>query len=1163
MQTLDPLAVPLSGRQLIEASAGTGKTYTLATLYLRHVLAGRSVREILVVTFTVAATEELRERIRSRLAEALEALAGRDDPATRDPVVDALVGALDDPDASGRWLTNELTCVDEAAIFTIHGFCQRMLSEHAFESGALFDTEFVTSGRELLLAVAEDWWRRTFYPASPGLAAMAATLWGDPHGLVQAIERFIAIPELRIQPRPDPAGCDGASFRAAWQRFCDSWGQDAPALCEQLRSSKALGRAQTAYKLQRLEPLLSAIEVFVTEPPDDYGLPADFHLLAQSTLDAAVSAAKRSKGMSAPAHAAFEHAEALLRLCEARRHLLLIEAIEGLRTALPLHKQSIGKLAFDDLLSGLAASLRGHGGKDFARRIAARYPVAMIDEFQDTDAQQWAIFDAIYPADGGDALTLIGDPKQAIYSFRGADIYTYIAAKRATHAGNRYTLGRNWRSAKQLVDAVNALFDSAADPFLHRGEIDFEPVVAAGKADEAGLSLTVPQAPFTVWWLDRGEQDAINKTSGRVLAAQAGARGITALLADAGARIGERPLQPADIAVLVRTHAEGVLVQDALRQRRVASVLVSRESVFASEEAVWLDAILTAVAEPGDEAVARGALATPLMGYDASHIDRLNHDEQSLDRLVDTLQQLHVSWRDHGFMAMFQRWIAQFDVGARLARLGDGERRLTNLAQLAELIQAMSREAPGIDALLRAYRTRMAEPDIDSEAEQLRLESDEARVRIVTIHKSKGLEYGIVVLPFLWACRDVDSREPLLVHDPAGGRLLDLAVDADNLARARRERLAEDLRLAYVALTRARHACYLLWGGFKDAHNTALAWLLDGGDTAPAAYKDLSDDALRRQWQPCIDAAAGALALVDAPSGEVDYRPQTGPTPRLSVHTPRAPVRQRWRLTSYSGLIEDLPAADTRPDHGTVAEDSGEVLSDVPLDPVMAFPRGPAAGTCLHSIFETLDFPTATGMQLTGTIITALRAAGIGEDWASAAQTLIQRTLDTPLTAEGLRLRDIPAGDRLNEMEFHLRVDRLVAAQLEQRMRRGGLWADGGPSLDFTPFSGQIRGFIDLILRWRGRYYVVDYKSNWLGPSPTDYAPAGLLQAVAEHRYDLQYLLYTRAVHRFLMQRLPGYDYERDFGGVLYLFLRGLNPEHGPQYGVHAVKPDPYCIMDA
>ena len=1178
---LNLAAIRLTGLHLIEASAGTGKTFAISNLVLRMILAdGLGIDRILVLTFTTAATEELRERIGRRLREALAVIDGA--PKKPDDVLAGLLADADPEQARIR-LAEAITAMDQAAIHTIHGFCHRVLGDNAFETGAGFDNEMIQDESDLRRTAAEDLWRRRMGEADAEAAAWLLANWPQgPAGLLETLRPHLGPGELCLLPEPDDAGADPiASLRAWRERLLGQWPAarrdiealliDSEVLNRQSYSGSAVGKA-----LAGLDALAAAL------PPE---LPEKFELL---TPDKLTRSAK--KGKTPPAHALFDLCGELdpadyagqMRL---RRACFLARARNELVQALAEAKEARRVLYFDDLLSRTAAALEGPGGAALAARLRAQYPRALIDEFQDTDPLQYRIFRRVY--DGHDAcgLFLIGDPKQAIYAFRGADIFTYMGARRHVvgqgadaAAGELWTLDTNWRSASALVRAVNGLFERAHKPFVYDADIPFEPVRSGPKADDEPLVVndaTPPALEFR--WLPAVPELCVKtgawlKANAAIDLAAADCADQVAALIAAGAtgraRIGARPLAARDIAVLVRKHREGAAVRQALVARGIASVSIGQESVFASDEAAELSQLLAALADGAGEAAIRTALATRLLGWSASRIAALEIDEVGWDALLGRFDDYRRCWREQGFLTALWRLLHGDGVITRLRRLADGERRLTNLLHLAELAQLAAASHPGIDNLLRWLEHQRAETGGTGEETLLRLESDAELVRIVTLHKSKGLEFPVVFLPFPWSGgRKLNAKDPVPFHDDDGNAYLDLGSDDVDAHRAARdlEDLAEGLRLLYVGLTRAKHHCVVHWGGVNGAGASPAAYLLhpDPDLDGPAdRMKDRDLAGLRAELAGLATASPEAIAVSDVPipgAARVPAPPVVAAPPALSVRPFTTRIRDDWRLASFSGLAGGIDRE--RPDHDA-ATDAGDgepppprPAPGEPIDPVFRFPRGIRAGHCLHGIFEELDFPQARGADLTATVERMLIRHGLDTTWTRTGADIVIRTLDTPLDGGMLRLRDVALGDRRTELEFHFAMDGARPAAIGRLLAEHGYPDIGLARLGDAALRGLMTGFIDLVFRRDGRFYIVDYKSNHLGDSAEHYAGPALEAAMVQHRYHLQYLIYCVALHRWLRLRLPDYDYDRHLGGVFYLFLRGLRPDQGPARGVWHDRP--------
>ncbi len=1174
MERLDPLSTPLQGLVLIEASAGTGKTYTIASLYLRLMLErGLDPEQILVVTFTQAATEELRERIRKRLNQALAFLRGEAGDSEPDPLLQAMLQDVAEPAQLQDQLEDALSRMDQAAIHTIHGFCQRVLQDAAFDSGSDFEADFITDESHLQAIALADFWRGQVAGANDEKSAWVLQHWSGPQALMDELKATLSMDDLEILPRVDEQILADlrSELQTSFETFRSDWPQQAAEVRGLLEKSPALNRR--SYNKRVVANALAAADLLAGMDTPPASLPKDFARLSSGML------AEKGQKPDQPAlsHPLFDLCRRLVELLPAlanlQRALFLTQARQFIRRHLADSKRDQGVIYFDDLLRRLDQALAGPAGDALAKLLRQRYPAALIDEFQDTDPQQYRIFRRIYAGHQDCGLYLIGDPKQAIYAFRGADIFTYMQAREDVEAqGRQFTLGTNWRSSSALIEGINSLFGYARAPFIYEQHIVFQPVDPGPKADEEPLLIDgAAPVPLQFWLFDddfepRTRSGHIPAPDARQAAARACAGQIARLLqqaADGQATIGGKTVKPADIALLVRSHSEGDLMQQALRERGVNSVSLSRQGVFQSEEALELLLLLQALSEPGDESLLRGALATLLLGQNCDELQRLSQDEAAWENRLADFQHYRDLWRQRGFMAAFQDMLGREKIAPRLLALADGERRLTNLLQLAELLQIASRELSGREGLLRWFADQIGDESQD-ETRQLRLESDEGLVKIVTMHKSKGLEFPLVFVPFPWGSPRPASTKSAFFHHPSGKQAcLDLGSEQlrEHLELAATEDRAESLRLLYVALTRASRLCVLCWGRINGAEKSALAYLLH--QLPNEAYdagrvKALSDPELRTEVENLAANAPTSISVRSLPDQAPGLRTNDDVSPDLAARDFKGRIDTAWRISSYSGLVRGIELE--RPDHDAQPDDADS--REPAVDPVFQLPAGAHVGHLLHEILEKLDFTDMRPETLEAAVRQRLSQQGPlqprepKQDWSGVICTLINRVLDTPLDAEsGLRLRELTPTDRLNELEFHFPLQALTPARLLDLLADEPDYADSARGLNFEPLAGLMRGFIDLIIRHQGRYYVLDYKSNLLGGSHADYGRNGMQHAIRGHRYDLQYLIYTLALHRLLQQRLPDYDYERHIGGIYYLFLRGMRPEDPGGTGVWFDRP--------
>ncbi len=1173
----DLLNSPLEGTNLIEASAGTGKTYTIAGLFLRLLLEqGLAVEHILVVTFTEAATQELRDRIRTRLREAAAAFA---EGKSKDPFLSGLLEQSPGREASLRILRQALRCFDQAAIFTIHGFCRRVLQENAFESGSLFDTELKADLEYLRTEVAEDYWRIHFYRASPLLVHYALGRKFGPGHLLSLLANHAGQPYLKIIPQrkiPDTTAREGA-FKAALGQVRKTWNPQ-----EVVDILQGEGLKRNMYPKARIALWVRNMEAFLAFESPFTRLFEGFEKFTLKEIRRALK-----KGAAMPEHPFFSACQALQECREALEeqfeiHLKALEAafIPWARETLARRKAQRNIQSFDDLLLRLDGALRGKGGKGLARAVRRRFRAALIDEFQDTDPVQYAIFRTIFQF-GENILFLIGDPKQAIYSFRGADIFAYMEA--AEGVRTRYSLEENYRAEKGLITATNALFSKAPHPFVYE-RIPFLP--ARAPDDRAPEVLRIhgkPRSPFVFWYLDPDkvgtEGKAIDKGPARQAICRAVAADISRLLKLAGegrAHIGERPLHRGDIAVLVRKNMEARLMQEALAVLRIPSVLYSTADLFETREAMEVEQVLAAVRDPRNTRLLRSALATDMLGLKGEDLEALMSHDEAWEQWLVRFRKYHEQLRDRGFIRMFRSLLSEQGVLPRLMALPDGERRNTNVLHLGEVLHKADMEHDlGLQGLLKwlAEQRRGERPRL--EEHQLRLESDANAVNLVTVHRSKGLEYPVVYCPFAWDGSRISQKgAPFTFHDEEDGMRLTLDLGSGaverNREKAEKELLSENLRLLYVAVTRARSQCTLIWGRFKGAETSAPAYLFyASGAEGDAVGKsrnrvlELDNQALRSEVKALAESAKGAMEFTDVPPGAGDTvdRGSSGGA-ALSCRHFTGTIDASWGISSFSSLVAGRHLSAETPDRDEVAPE-GEAPEGEAISGIFSFPKGTGAGLFLHDLFEHLDFQQREATAVEGLVQEKLRIHGFDTEWLGTITELVHNTLSISLDPEfkDLRLSRIPMQDRINEMEFYFPLKKIQPQSLIKLFKNNGYHSDiieeytEFESLRFNPVHGFMKGFVDMVFRYQDRFFLVDWKSNFLGARVEDYDQASLRRAMAEAHYVLQYHIYTLALHHYLQVRIPGYDYEQHFGGVFYIFLRGVDKDMGPDYGVFRDRP--------
>jgi exodeoxyribonuclease V beta subunit len=1180
----DAMDVQLDGIRAVEASAGTGKTFTIATLYLRLILErGLAVDEIVVATFTRAAAAELSERLRQRLVLANSLLSG-DDPGaaregedgergeTRKVIANALQAAAFD-ELRRRARTAQLA-IDTAYIGTLHGFCHRVLAEFGFETGqALAQPDLVDDLQALQAEIVRDFWRRGSADATT--AMLLADTWGAPETLATQVcdprwrGRTIELAEpdldaLRSQferARKQVAAWDAGVtdlFERELARCVTTLrtcGQRTEAMQHTLRWARSGSpeQALAAFDAKLTATLLAgAIEKLV---------PKDLRPAGQPFDDLEVLCA---------AYAQLQHAETSMKQLPAAR--MLRDARAFLELELPKRLAQRNLMGHDQAVDRLADALTdGPRGELAATRIRQRWKAALVDEFQDTDPQQWRVVQALF---GPTTLVLVGDPKQAIYGFRGGDVYAWLEA-RSQAQGEPLRLAESWRAGAGLCAATNALF-SRPGAFIEAG-IAHPDIHSADAVRRRALLRDGKEFALELWWLDpeqvghAANRPVPSKAYARTAIQHACVAWIVDVLHDATLRLRDKhgslqALQPKHIAVLVNSNHEAQAMQAALGRAGVPASCNLHASVYTSGEAADLALLLDALAAPDDPQRARAARASLLAGDDANAIFSTLHDDARQAALLAGIATWAGSVDRHGPLPWLHQMIAQ--AAPHLLALPDGERRIANYLQLAELLQDLHTASFGVADLAARFARARVEAVDDADAARLRLDTDADAVTISTVHAAKGLEYDVVLVPYAVLGRDPDRKRdarPSLhwYHDDANAAHVSIGADAPpHIARRASDEIrAEEVRKFYVAVTRASALCVLPWGPVNLMQHSAAFHLLHVAGRKSALDGDMAgcDAALR---ELCA-RADGAARVVPLPSGahtrkmprtDSDARNRGGdnaPPLQARIFT-RDDLQREWQVWSFSRLVRGSPnqaSADPRPGAG-----------DQDLAPQASpGPGGAAFGTAVHAVFEQTDFAAWRDAADIPTseqplIEDALRHQALGDNAGAVALTgaCVRDALNATLPC-GVRLCDVTPERRKAEIEFHLSLAPARTAELFALLHRHG-YQRQRTGVAPEHLRGLLTGKIDLTFVHAGRFHLIDWKTNRCAP----YDAAAMRAEIAAHDYDLQWLVYTLALHRWLGQQLPGYDYDTHVGDAYYLFVRGMHDGGG----IHVDHP-PRALVEA
>ena len=1200
---LNPITLPLNQISLIEASAGTGKTYTIGSLYLRLLLkAGENnfsrplnVEEILVVTFTEMATEELKKKIRERITDAIDKLTTfsetQDKSAFKnDEFLTALCQDLNIFEAIHRLKLAEQN-MDLATIYTIHGFCRRMLMQYAFHSGIHFNLELIKDQSDLLVRFANEFWREHFYPLDFESANFIATELVSPANVLSLLKADLG-KDLKVeienkQALSVPIQIFLPQYLAGYQKalnelkafWLESADQISAIITNELEKDylkdqlKSLNRKK--YQVKRLGDWINKINQWSNNPRDyqinttlkDYFLQSSIEKNCEESTDKNKDK-KPATPFYSPIFAELEKRVNALMTPDLLSKLTLYHYRQGLQQKLLDYKLNHQEKSFDDLLRLLCEALQSAQGDELAEMIRFQYPFAMIDEFQDTDSQQYAIFSKIYRdnPEKNTGFIMIGDPKQAIYRFRGADIFTYLKA--SDEAQSRFELTKNYRSEKNLVDGVNALFDFPQSPFIYQN-INFTAVDS--RDDHLRFYLNGKAEPAYRFYLT--ESDKVNKTEMAKICAISIQHWLKSAAENQAVFQNEdtcKTLQAANIAVLVKNRYEAEDVIQELQKLGIASVYLSdQSSVFDSHVAVELLRILKACLNVAERPILN-AIATALFGLNAADIHQIQQNEADWQRWADSFAQYQQTWQRQGILAMLHQILLEQGISERLLSQATGERDLTDFLHLAEILQQAA-TLHETEAALLSWFEKQIQGEGRQEA-QIRLESERQLVKIVSIHKSKGLEYDLVWLPFLAVPSKIPTAGDMNVYYSKERDETLWDMENRNLNALYEETFAEELRLLYVALTRAKYQMAFALPTQFDKKWNALHYVLSQGEIgkeiALSAPKD-TETLLQTFKEKMQDNV------------EICTRPNLEAFPALSINTKNdelkaaeftGNIEQDWRITSFTSIEQahrrqNYLAESTGKKHA-VFDDAKDYDSQNAIEMstallnenesnILDLPRGKQVGTVLHRHFENCYFSDLANTEEIDKLRQSLQ---LDETFTEPLQNWLQQISHTPLSNEiGIALADLANKDCIKEMPFYLAIREHFDVEAFNRALKTHHHLPSEP-LQFEQIQGMVRGSIDLVFRHNGKYYLVDYKSNFLGSTLADYNQEALKKEILHSHYDWQYLIYTLALHRYLQSVVPHYDYERDFGGVFYLFLRGMNGE--PQSCVFYDRPSVELITE-
>ncbi|MCP4297008.1 MAG: exodeoxyribonuclease V subunit beta [Proteobacteria bacterium] len=1190
----------ISGNNIIEASAGTGKTYSIEGLYIRILLQPyldkahegiqRGVENILVVTYTEAATTELRLRILEKLRLTLKgfqiAKSLLQEEEKRNPqalrsalielkdqfILDLITSILPEIDQKGtgllqnisRQLKSALLSFDEAAIFTIHGFCKRMLSDYSLESRSGFEFDFTKNQQHIIDECVNDHWRNQVYQSNQQYVDLLLSYFETPSKITDHLKPVLNKPYAIILPSDKPL-LKGwfDDLMTQFQSLKQSW------LENRSEIEKLIQDNSKKFKKNYLDktPILFEEMDYFFSSNSPHEIPA----ISKNLTPPIIAGATRVR-IDPINHDFFEEFEPFYDFMGTLKAKLVAEFIPRLIGKLQKRKEILNILSFDDLLMNLKEALKGKGGRELENKISKRFHIALIDEFQDTDPIQYEIFNRLFH--NKVPLFLIGDPKQSIYNFRGADIFAYF---KAVHdADDKKHLKTNYRSCKDLVRAFNTIFSNhgGEGKFVFDDKIKY--IDSEGSPTKPDRLLIVDDeepAPFQFWFLRDIDTNNAAEIRGKILQATVseivrllnlGVQNRAIIKTDSDESPG-KPVEPRDIAILVSSHKEANRLQEALRERGVPSIQRGTRNIFETKEFFEIKLLLKGVYEYHRESALRPVFVTEFFENQSEGLLDLFNDEVAWEKIIDQFQELNHIWQKRGLFAMMQSFMEQERIRENFLRFEDGERKLSNLIQLAEILQRAQLENQ-LDAQGLIHWMEMIEQNPEEyEDNEIRLETDDEALSILTVHSSKGLQFPIVFCPYSWSTGK--NLTETMFHDPENeDRLtLDLLKTQYNKDIASNEKVAEQIRLAYVAFTRAKACCYIAWGKIGGSKNSCYSRLFHQNfkNSKSTSFTGISVDDYWSDLKDLEQRSKGSILVSDLPDGRMDNFESGLPEDlNLTVHELDKKLISDSRIYSFTGLTkkENLYHAES----DIAKEDNGEVDSDeAPPAPIIEtvlsdFPGGTNTGNFFHDILENTDFHAPPADEM---ITTKLAQYGFSNDLKGKAVELVELIRSLPLNSDFLQtgshtFASIPSKQVIKEMPFYFALNRVNlsrARQLVKDCEESAIHTALLNSLEFIDFNrinGFMKGFIDMVFCCEGRYYILDWKTNHLGDRADSYSKEQMELKINDYHYNLQYIIYTVALHKYLKTRIPDYKFETHFGGIYYIFLRGLN-DREPESGVY------------
>lgn len=1185
---LNVVKLPLAQRHLIEASAGTGKTFNITRIAVKVLLVKQiSITQLLIVTFTKAATQELKARIASTLQEFLTMLAHAPeqwDPLLKDIIIDNQTVT---PTKASMLLRQAILEMDEAAIFTINSFCGRMLTQSSFLTHRPFEQSIIDDSQSIYVAAIHDQFLK-FQEYLPYRKSLSVFGVETPEDFFDTYQNVL-LNNLPIEyPNEDNiTALIEQSFQPIFTSLKPMRSKCSMILSQHISEIKKLYETNYAKISMDVDLVLKWLDADVYF--DDEGLvKALFHGSRIKGYAKHFDSGNKDDYLDTlkAFNDSWKKADKIkIKVDEVKQKLPhyehIVKLIAAIKAQASEDKQRQCVLDHSDTINLLYQEIAS-GNSQLISYIRSQYPIALIDEFQDTDAQQYTIFHHIYPPEDTEVMLLmIGDPKQAIYGFRGGDVFTYLSA--VNDACFHWSMDTNYRSTPSVINGYNTLFyglditqSSVSDmtlwatalsdnpksepPVLEKDLFDYNiqynwilstPLAKANKTplDDPNSEAGTHFFHYEMQDDDELQPAMLDKISAQILMSKWVANEIQRLLTTV--KLGERAVEPADIAILVNKRAQGDLIKRVFAQCGLNSVILSnRNSIFTSQQATNLYRFLHGLLHFNQERPFKTMLATDLMGLEPADLYQLDERPADVEQYKLTAYELLHKWQDEGILVMLTHVLkTQFTLHGDCL---DPERIISNYMQLADLLNELERTNP-LPSMTVAFLHEKLAVGNDADEYYQRLESDSELIKIVTIHGSKGLEYPIVFVPF----DSFGNRDPIsskakytTFYDQQSQEkrhfLARLPLkDAIQIDQERRE----SLRLLYVAITRAAQRCYLGYQSIHNTHNTAIHHMF-------AELADTHEQSVIEYMDALADADSSLFSSHKVPDSiSLAMYTQSSAQPDLKALTYSGPTQSQWRLYSYSSIVNRTKEIDLRAkthDDDMQRASSAKVAQDEKLPLRFTLTKGANAGQLLHNVLEHSDFTDTLDNALITQECLKFLPDHIND--SSAIADWLNEVLSTPIyhpkNDSTFQFNQLPITKTLREPQFYFPLGETSIASLGELLKHHRN-VDSLPLLATDALEGMMQGFIDLIFEVNGQYFVCDYKSTHLGNAFEDYTPDALFADIQSKQYDLQYLIYVWVLHLHLSLVLPDYEPSRHLGGVYYVYLRGMSPQAPAHSGIY------------